>query len=167
MPTRTAIAALTATNLDDVYLTEAGREGKFVFSTANLSAMVTADTAQGIYIAPSSDTTGASGAWVRKFDGPVNVRWFGTAADGTTNDGAAFTAALALLLVNSTSTAFGYGTKGLQSLFVPAGHYYLGTSTLDITATVMIEGEGAGFLGGPQRFFGGQRPQPAFARREP
>lgn len=50
------------------YLTESGSEGMFVFSTTNLSAQVTADPTQLNYVAPSSDTTGASGAWVRKQD---------------------------------------------------------------------------------------------------
>jgi hypothetical protein len=60
--------------------------GEFVFSTANLSAKVAIDTLQGIYVAPTSDTTGASGAWVRKFDGLASWGWFGLAADGVTDD---------------------------------------------------------------------------------
>jgi len=43
---------------------------------SNLSARVSADTAEGVYVAPSSD---ASGAWVRKFNGKVDGRWFGLA----------------------------------------------------------------------------------------
>ena len=77
-------------------LTESGREGAFVFNSSNLSAQVTADTAQGIYVAPSSDTTGASGAWVRKFTGPADPSWFGAALDGTTDDTTPLSKALAL-----------------------------------------------------------------------
>lgn len=75
-------------------LTEASREGAFVFDSSDLSAEVAADTRQGIFVAPSSDTTGASGAWVRKFDGPVQAHWFGTVADGSTDDYAAINEAL-------------------------------------------------------------------------
>jgi hypothetical protein len=47
-------------------LAEVHYEGIFVFSAANLSSSVSADPGQWEYVAPSSDTTGASGAWVRK-----------------------------------------------------------------------------------------------------
>jgi len=74
---RTALAALATAN-PIAYLREAGREGIFKWDASDLSAEVAADTAQGIYVAPTSDTTGASGAWVRKFDGdPINAHWFG------------------------------------------------------------------------------------------
>lgn len=63
--TRTALAALTATSGMTRQLTESGYEGVFVFSTSNFSTQVTADPNQISYVAPSSDTTGASGAWVR------------------------------------------------------------------------------------------------------
>lgn len=64
---------------------EAGREGMFVFDSSDLSAEVAMDTAEGVYVAPSSDPTGASGAWVRQFDGLAKVEWFGdtTSAAGT------------------------------------------------------------------------------------
>lgn len=87
--TRSELAALSTATYGRAYLTEANREGLFVFDTANLSAQVTADTQQGIYIAPASAPTGASGAWVRKFDGPLNVKWFGAVLDGIADDGPA------------------------------------------------------------------------------
>lgn len=64
--TRAAMAAITASSDgDSTYLTESGREGTFIWSSSDHSTDVTNDPQQGIYIAPSSDTTGASGAWVR------------------------------------------------------------------------------------------------------
>lgn len=63
--TRTALAALSATNGMARYLSEAGREGYFKFNSANLSTNVTADPQQGRYVPPASAPTGASGAWVR------------------------------------------------------------------------------------------------------
>ena len=81
---RNAIAYNGAT----AYLTEAGREGEFVFSAANLSAAVAADPRQGVYVAPANDTTGQSGAWVRRFQASgVDVEWFGAIADGVEQPG--------------------------------------------------------------------------------
>lgn len=140
-----SIAAPAA--LQKATLTEAGREGTFVFDSSNLSAKVTADPNQGIYIAPASDTTGASGAWVRKFSGPLNVKWFGAVADDTTNDGAAFLAAIALAKALAVGGSYGYG-KGSPTLYIPSGVYFLGTSTLDIYSAMRLLGEGSGTDGG-------------------
>jgi hypothetical protein len=74
--TRSILAGLS-TALNIAYLTESNREGTFQWNSSNLSTQVTADTQQGIYVAPSSDTTGASGAWVRQFTGPTHAKWFG------------------------------------------------------------------------------------------
>lgn len=92
---RTAMA-LAATALP-VYLTESGREGIFVWSSANLSAAVTSDPLQGVYVPPSSATSGASGAWVRKFEGALNVKWFGAVGNGSTDDYLAIQGALNFL----------------------------------------------------------------------
>ena len=89
------VEALTGTNGEDmVQLVAAGREGLFVWSTADESANITADTQQGIYIAPDSDDTGASGAWVRRFRGPVSILWYGALGDSSTDDTAAIQAAI-------------------------------------------------------------------------
>ncbi|WP_164116323.1 hypothetical protein [Sphingorhabdus sp. Alg239-R122] len=63
-----AAAGNTAGNLEDAYLSEPGREGKFIFSTANLSDEVTADPNQAIYIAKAVKDDGSEGAWVRQYD---------------------------------------------------------------------------------------------------
>jgi hypothetical protein len=83
--TRTALAAVAGIANQSAILAESGREGTFVFSTADLSAEVAADTAQGIYVAPSSDTTGASGAWVRTTSDVVEAIKFGVSAISTDN----------------------------------------------------------------------------------
>ena len=133
--TRAALAARTL-HSGGVQLTEAGREGLFTFSTANLAAKVAADVRQGIYVAPSSDPSGASGAWVRKFDGAVNVMWFGAKADFVTDDLPAFEAALGAL-----------ATHGGGRLLVNPGTYYC-SATLNLHATVQIIGGGSGQNGG-------------------
>lgn len=97
--TRAALAALTGMAAGNSrYLAESGREGEFVWSSENNAANVTADPQQGVYVAPTSAPTGTSGAWVRKFDGPIHLNWFGAitgndAANAATNN-AAFLAAV-------------------------------------------------------------------------
>jgi hypothetical protein len=134
---RTALASITnVTNGQSAILSESGREGTFVFSTDDLSAEVAADPLQGIYVPPSSDTTGASGAWVRKFDGAVQVNWFGAKGDGATDDRAAIQAA-----INHVSSAGG-GT-----VLFPAGTHLVGknpasTYALSVPSNVALEGDG-------------------------
>ena len=139
---RVELAAMDGAAAGRIFLAEGNRAGSFVFDPSNLSAKVAADPNQGVFVAPASAPTGASGAWVRKFDGSVNVRWFGAAGDGATNDGPAFVAALALLAAIAANDDGAY--KGSPRLYVPPGHYYLGTTTLDITHTLIIEGDGTG-----------------------
>lgn len=79
--TRTAMKGLSGATFPAVYLYEAGREGVFNWGLADLSAFVAADTQEGIYVAPTSDTTGASGAWVRQHDGILRPEWFGAVAE--------------------------------------------------------------------------------------
>lgn len=92
--TRALLAASGATAGTPAMLTEEGREGLFVFDGSNLSAEVAADTLQGVYVPPSTATTGASGAWVRRIDDAVHPEWWGAVGDGTTDDSAALAAAL-------------------------------------------------------------------------
>jgi len=122
--TRAALATLPAQGT--ALLTEAGREGLFRFDPANLSAKVAADSAQGLFVAPASDPTGASGAWARQFDGAVDPRWFGivegnaNGANAAANNAAwaAMMATLNVLAVNTTAifnrslrdVRFGMGT---------------------------------------------------------
>jgi hypothetical protein len=104
--TRTALALLSTAL--PAYLTETGREGTFVFDSADHSAHVTADTAQGIYVAPASAPTGASGAWIRQFTGPLVIDWFGAVPDCTavgtgTNNAPAINAAMAVAALDNKS----------------------------------------------------------------
>lgn len=97
--TRTVLKGLSGTTHPSVYLMEAGRDGVFKWDSSDLSAEVTLDTLEGFYVAPTSDTTGASGAWVRQRDSvdiDLDVRWFGAAVDGTTDDTDAVQAAIDL-----------------------------------------------------------------------
>jgi len=129
--TRALLAVIPGSANSMRYLSESGREGIFVWDSANLSAKVSADTAQGIYVAPSSDTTGASGAWVREYDGRINVKWFGALGDGVTNDAAAIQAA----------EDFIYNANGGGTLYFPAAIYQC---TAQITKRPFVNWEGDG-----------------------
>ena len=146
---RAALAGYSATGT--AYLGEAGREGMFVWDGSNLAAHVSADIRQGLYVAGAGDPSGAAGAWVRKYPGGVNARWFGATGDGVTDDSAAFVAAIAALKAHALNTGGSGFYKGSPKLFVPAGHYYLGSTPIDINHTLTIEGEGSG-RAGPQAF---------------
>src|SRR5262249_8118483 len=138
---------------------EAGREGLFVWDVGNHAARVSADSAQGIYVAPASDPTGASGAWVRKFSGPIDIRWFGAVADCTaigvgTDNAPAINAARAVGTARS---------KSCEILIPKAALGYRVASTLRFTEGAKLIGEGfhenPGFVGGatytpPQNYRG-------------
>lgn len=138
--TRGALAAAPTTI--PAYLTEAGREGSFVFDGSNLSAKVAADGNQGVYVAKSTDATGASGAWVRKSDGPISPCWFGATADNATVNAGSTNAALTLSK-NLATGGFGYSIGG-ASIRVPHGAYYQGVNTFDVYSSMRIEGESVG-----------------------
>jgi hypothetical protein len=77
----------------------------------------------------------------------VTPQMYGAEADGVTDDSAAFVAAIAYLRGLALNTGGGGFYKGSPKLFVPAGHYYMGTTAIDINHTLIIEGEGSGQLG--------------------
>ncbi len=81
-----AMQALTATANAIAVLTDPVRHGTFAFNTTNHSVDVTNDPGQGITVAPGSDLTGASGAWIRQYNGPVDWIWWGAVPDGITTD---------------------------------------------------------------------------------
>ena len=140
--TRAALAAFDRNGSGACFLKEAGREGMFVWDATVPIAVHQADNRQGMFVAAAAN---ANGAWVRRIDGPVNVRWFGAKGDNITNDGTAFVAALSYL--KSTRVPFAYG-KGAGALFIPAGRYFLGTTTLDLTFGTGLIGEAAGQASG-------------------
>lgn len=114
-----------------VYLSQTGRKGFFIFNGGNLAAEVDSDPEQGVYVAPTGDATGASGAWVRSYSGAVDVRWFGALGDGSTDDYAAFQGAIDFL-----------GYRG-GSIDIPAAPiFYRLSARLVITAGIKFHGEG-------------------------
>lgn len=121
---RAEMADLPATPGFSCFLAEGNRAGSFIFTSGNFTALVAADTAQGIYVAPSSDPTGASGAWVRQFYYATSPLWFGfvlgnaSGANAAANNAAwlAYVATLGALRVNATTTA-----GGVPAIELPLG----------------------------------------------
>lgn len=60
--------------------------GTWVFRTGDQSASVTADPEEGIWAAPDSASSGASGAWQRQFSGDMDARWFGASTSDAVGD---------------------------------------------------------------------------------
>jgi len=97
-----------------------GGGGYFQWIGENLAAAVTADNLHGVYVPPTSDTTGENGAWVRQFSGGVMPEWWGSNTNpGTTNMYTAFQAALNFIIPTGGTVLLGNT------------NYYIGT-TLDL-----------------------------------
>lgn len=113
-------------NGQTAYLMEAGRVGWFRFNSADLSANVTADPREGIYVAPSAAPTGASGAWVRVVvTDVVQASWFGLTGNGVADDQPAVQAALnagAGGIVEAPLGDFGLNTQ----LIIPSNTWFRG-----------------------------------------
>jgi hypothetical protein len=136
---RAALAALDTTKDSVAILKEAGREGVFVWNGSNLSALVTIDTQQGIYVAPASAPTGASGAWVRVHQASTyTASWFGVAGDGTNQ-----TTALQALIdfIPALATALSLGNGG--TVYISGNVVF---TTLDMSDSVDIHFVGTGGL---------------------
>ena len=141
---RSELAARTSPG-GPAILAEAGREGLFVWDPANLSAQVAADAAQGLHVAPASNPDGGSGAWVRRFDGPVRPEWFGIvandAAAGAANS-AAWTAMMTALAAIAYEPVANF--KGLLPVRFSPGEYRFGEAIDIASGSLDIAGSGAG-----------------------
>lgn len=107
--------------------------GVFVWRNTNMSAKVAQDTRFGIWVAPASDLTGASGAWERQFDqANLNAAWFGAVGDAVTDNSPALQAAIdvaeyLITLNQSIST----------TVVIPPGKYNIST-TLTMNGCSMV-----------------------------
>lgn len=126
----TTVAAMKLINPNNTsvcFLDDGGRSGTFFFIVDDFSDQVTTDPTNGIYVAPSLDPTGASGAWVRNFSGGASVLWFGALPylDGDSSAGdssAAFAAALATGEVVTVPAALGAITVyDVGDVLLPSG----------------------------------------------
>jgi hypothetical protein len=103
--------------------------------------------ASGVADGDKGDITvsGNGGSWALNPAGIAKIhvtpQQFGAKGDGVTDDSAAFVAAVAYLNSNALVPYAGWIAKGSPRLFIPSGIYNLGTTTLDLTHTMIIEGE--------------------------
>lgn len=138
--TRTALKALDTTTDTVAILTEAGREGTFIWKAGNYSTQVAADTLEGIYVKATAVASSA-GAWVRSYSGAANVMWWGATGDNTTDDSAAINAAIQLL-APPISIAGDYHNRA-PVLGFPAGNYKI-TTEIAINNNLILQGIGSG-----------------------
>ena len=127
---RDSLAALADT-AKAALLHEPRREGVFTFAAADLSAEVGSDITRAIYVPPASDPSGSSGAWVRRFEGPLHAGWFGAEGDGIADDAGAMQQALTFA-----------GSADGKHVVVPAGTYRI-SKPLVVPNGVVFEGSGA------------------------
>lgn len=110
---RDEVQEIDPLSVDAVILVEQGHFGIFDYWFGmDLREAVTADTKRGMVIPPSSDITGANGAWVRRVDTYLNTALFGVSeTEDRDENREAFQAAI------DTATYFG------KSLFTDEGTY--------------------------------------------
>lgn len=134
----TALKGLDTTKFTTAYLKQSGREGTFIWTEGDFSALVTLDTEDAIYV--KADTVlASSGAWVRQDALKIDVRWCGAVIDGVagstgftgTDDGLAIQRAIDL------------GVTLSRPVYVPAGISIINNRGLLPTGRVNIEGEGS------------------------
>jgi hypothetical protein len=126
---RTALKAIDTGITKSIYLTEAGREGYFIFQSGDYSSKIVSDTAGGVFI-KADDTASSAGAWVRIYSGAVDVRWFGAKGDGVADDTTALQAACDFVSPGG-------------AIRIASGIYCYTTLVLDDAIGLRVDGEGA------------------------
>lgn len=112
------------------------------WSGSNLSTLVASDEVTagqgdgGVYVAPNSDKTGASGAWVFDFDGAVNPAWWGMLPNVAESDAAGLE-----LNVVAFERAL---TMAENEVILPAGLIRLGREVSWFEEDITIRGFGSG-----------------------
>ncbi|NTU49470.1 MAG: hypothetical protein HGA87_00995 [Desulfobulbaceae bacterium] len=125
-----------------------GGGGLFYWDSSDLSAEVTIDTLSGIYVAPTTDLTGASGAWIRVHNS-ISTSYYGPVANGIADDTLPLQAAIDCVLESDL----------YSDVHIPAGNYkfskltlYKAASTVDRAKRGKIKLIGAGALASPDLF---------------
>jgi hypothetical protein len=104
-----------------------GGEGNFRWDSSDLSAEVTEDTQSGIYVAPDSDATGASGCWVRQYNKTVDIVWFGATNEAEDN-------------LTAINAAISYANTVDKMLYIGDGDYFVSGSLYGITSGLLMTG---------------------------
>ncbi len=119
VPNMEALAALTVIHagvlVEGFYEPGDGGGGQFVWQEGNDD-----DPVPGMIVELDA---GGDGRYVRIYETFTNLKWFGAKGDGTTNDTAAFQAAVDFPIT------LGSGDFGAATLYVPSGTYKIGPIT--------------------------------------
>lgn len=108
--TRTILAGTASVSEGaTAFLGEGSRAGLFIWRDEVDTALIAIDQEQGVYVAPTSDTTGASGAWERVNSDTLRIEWFGgagfvTKAEAQTFDNIPAWNAMAAFIVGENIT---------------------------------------------------------------
>jgi hypothetical protein len=114
--------------------TTAGRGGgQFRFTTTSSTTPVTNDPQQGVYVPPASDTSGASGVWIRVLSNYrlVTPEMFGATGDGSTDDYTPLQAAIDWLEITQTGKYRG-GTLLLTSRYATSDNLLIDDTGITI-----------------------------------
>ncbi|MER9936136.1 hypothetical protein [Mesorhizobium sp. M0088] len=122
---RAALKAVDTSKDTIISLTEAGRQGVFIWTAGNFSTQIAADTTEGLYVKATAIAS-TVGAWVRQFAGTIYSSWFGAVGDDATDNLSALTYAMArdeeLIMLPGTYRIsaelayIGTGTKTVRGL---------------------------------------------------
>lgn len=134
-----SIAALTALNTaalqdgETRFVNDDLRGGLFVWDSNDRSTEVGYETSgnEGVYYAPDSDATGASGAWVRapyRQGQDLNIDWFGALPNSASDSKAAIQAAIDFAEASDN-----------RGVFVPPNKYTLATG-IQVSENVCLYG---------------------------
>lgn len=137
--TRADLKDIDVVAITSAYLSEAGREGLFVWTTGNFSSLVALDGREGVYVA-SNSVPASSGAWVRKFTGPAWPEWFENVGD--TDNRASIQAAIDV--VNWVHLKFGKTYTVSPNATFPGvtGTYSSASVCLNVKANTKLGGFG-------------------------
>lgn len=105
---KAALAAIDGV-AGEAYFVAGDSGGIFEWTSSNISSSVTIDIAEGIYVAPDSDNTGASGGWKRRYgpSDPWKAEWFGLPTGG---DDKLIVKSIEALREDGRAVHFGAGT---------------------------------------------------------
>jgi len=147
--------------------TTAGRGGgRFRFTTTSSTTQVTNDPQQGVYLPPASDTSGASGVWIRMLDNPreVTPEMFGAVGNGSTDDYTALQAAEDWLEITQTGKYRG-GVLRLISRYATSDNLLIDSTNITIMGDGNERSSAAASVNGSPAIIGTKTTEPVILVR--